>query len=550
MNTSVAVAFLTKMKLIFETDAAGNPQKDKFLAFQNGAFPVSKEDFYFMQPAKYGLDAQRTGAWAMNFSKTFNFVSALDDVITSTPDDLDTAYHDVLTNCVPATSNRTQDQQQRYEQALQFLQQTVVAVSGESVNILTNYDQYDGQYKQALSAYKNAKIAAENAQGEGAAEIKQQWAAEEPALKRACDLAMLSWETKGRKTEVENKLADFMLLAGDSPAKTVADLKQDFDQFAGATAVDTLANTISYLPTHFTPINFFDEAVTWQKLSLDKAEVTGLLQRAPERLRKLFDLDAAVDIENMTLDYTVVDIVRDWFHFKDFLLQRYWQLPPALGIISDGQGQGKLPSFPEKIIFVRNLRIVSKNAPQPNPTNKLYFNKLLFGNVKASVASVLQNKVQLFQRRDSRNQALIKTATDLAAKSGRPLVAVPPPTVKSSPNFWRTPVLAQVAAPTMVVAQPMVALRSDKLLMQSVAKPAPAPSPVMTARIATVSPATLASRLPTGVVGPRIATTTVTAPPPPPPQLQVTEQKEMELLGFICRIVPACPNPDLQLQWT
>ncbi|GGF27635.1 hypothetical protein [Hymenobacter cavernae] len=551
MNTSVAVAFLTKMKLIFETDAAGNPQKDKFLAFQNGAFPVAKDNFYFMQPAKYGLDAGSTAGWAMNFSKMFNFVSALDDVITSTSDELDAVYHDILTSCAPATSKRTQQQQQRYEQALQFLQQTVASATGQQVDMLTNYEYYNGIYKQALSAYKNAKIAADTAQGEGAAEIKQQWAAEEPSLKSACDLAMVNWETKGRKTEVENKLADFMLLAGDSPTKTVADLKLDYEEFARATAVDTLANEITYLPTHFSPINFFDDAVIWQKLSLDKAEVLGLLQRAPERLRKLFDLDAAVDIENMTLDYTVVDIVREWFHFQDFLLQRYWKLPAGRLPVSDGQGQGKLPSFPDKMIFVRNIKIVSKQTPQPTPpTNKLDFYKLLFSKVKASIAPVLQNKVQVFQTRESQNKALIKTMTDLAARKGRPLTVVQPAAVKTRFNFRTAPLVLQPAA-QLTVAQPMVALRSDKLLMGSVVKAAAAPAAtVATTRMATISPGILASRIPTGVVGPRVLQPTVTAPPPPPVQLQVTEQKEMELLGFICRVVPACPNPDPELQWT
>jgi len=547
MNTSVAVAFLTKMKLIFETDAAGNPQKDKFLAFQNGAFPVSKEDFYFMQPAKYGLDAQRTAVAAMNFSKTFNFVSTLDDVITSTPDDLDVIYRDILTSCVPATSRRTPEQQQRYEQALQFLQQTVPSSTGETVNILTNYYQYDDAYKQALSVYKNARIAVENAQGEGATEIKQQWAAEEPALKRACDLALLSWETQGRKTEVENKLADFMLLAGDSPAKMVADLKQGFEQFAGATAVDTLANEISYLPTQFTPINFFDEAVTWQKLSLDKAEVIGLLQRAPARLRQLFDLDTAVDIENMTLDYAVVDIVRDWFHFKDFLLQRYWQLPAARGSLSNGLGQGKLPSFPEKMIFVRNLRIVSQSTSAP-PTLPSKFHKLLFGNVKTSLASVLQNKIQLFQTRDNRNKILIKTATDLAARKGRPLAVTKPDTLGSRFNFQGKPLMVRPTAQTTLMAQPMVALRNDKLFTGTVAKPAA--SPLMAARATAVAPGVMATRIPPRVFDPRLTTATTATAPPPQPQMQVTEQKEMELLGFICRVVPLCPNPDPQLQWS
>ncbi|MEJ7666894.1 MAG: hypothetical protein WKG07_49020 [Hymenobacter sp.] len=101
------MAFMTKMKLIFETDASGNPQADTFLAFQNGSFPVSKETFYFMEPAKHGLGNNETAQWMMNFDKTFNFVATVDDVITSTPDELDQVYYDTLRNCEPAASSRT-----------------------------------------------------------------------------------------------------------------------------------------------------------------------------------------------------------------------------------------------------------------------------------------------------------------------------------------------------------------------------------------------------------------------------------------------------------
>lgn len=180
MNPSVAVAFMTKMKLIFETDAAGKPQDDSFLAFQNGAFAVGKDSFYFMEPARHGLGPNETAQAMMSFDKTFNFVATVDDIITSAPDELDQVYYETLRNCPPASSTRTADQEARYQAALAYLHSPWPATMAPSLSALDNYQRYSDAYKAATSTYKNGQIAADSATGDGAAALQQAWQTDAP----------------------------------------------------------------------------------------------------------------------------------------------------------------------------------------------------------------------------------------------------------------------------------------------------------------------------------------------------------------------------------
>ena len=537
MNPSVAVAFMTKLKLIFETDANGNPQADTFLAFQNGSFPVGKETFYFMEPAKHGLGPNETQQWMMNFDKTFNFVAAVDDVITSTTTDLDQVYYDTLKQCVPASSSRTPEQEVSYAAAVAFLEQLTPASDGTSVRMLDNYQRYESAYKEATSTYKNGKIAAESAQGDGADKIKQDWATAEPALKQACDLAQLNWETKGHKTEVERQLATFITLSGSSPLTTVANFKSDYELFGKATSLDPAANEIDYLPTQFSPINFFEDSVPWQTLSLDKSEINSLLARAPQHLKNLFELAPNTDLENMTAEYTVVEIVRNWFHFQDFLLQRFWKLAPGVPPLADGSGGGRLPAFPAKLLFVRNVKLVTKQTGQRLLSAQTFrLSTQLFAQTQASAQPVLQSKSAVFQQQEQRTQQQVSAFRLQQAKvTRRPLVmataAAHMPALDAGAS--------NVAKANMAVLPGLGNLRlASGLGLTQV------PRPVVITQPARLP---LPAHIPVRVV----ATPTVNPPPatPPAPVFETTVQKDMELLAFICRKLPACPNPDPTLPW-
>ena len=533
MNPSVAVAFMTKMKLIFETDANGNPQDDTFLAFQNGSFPVSKDTFYFMEPAKHGLGPTDTLTWMMNFDKTFNFVATVDDVITSTPDELDQVYYETLKNCVPATSNRTPEQEARYAAALAFLQRTVPGPDGQSLLMLDNSQLYESAYKEATTAYKNSKIAADSAQGDGADQIKKLWQETEPQLKHACDQALLDWETKGHKTEVEANLGVFITLSGSSPVKTVADLKNDYELFSKPTSLN---ENIEFLPTQFTPINFYEDTVPWQSLSLDKSEINSLLAKAPQHLKNIFELEANTDIESLTVEFAVVEILRDWLHVPDFLLQRFWKLAPGATPLADGKGGGRLPAFPAKLLFVRNVKMVTRRnlMSAPAPQEPFRLTAQLFAKTQATVQQQLQTKATTFQVRDHRTQLQLTTFRAQQAKAAAPVAPRPLLTQRIG-----------MVQPSLLMAKTVGPAASIGPL-GPVVKPTPLPRPGTPVRVVTQFPKTLP--LPSRVIAtPKVVV--VKPSTPPAPVLETTVQKEMELLAFICRKLPVCPNPDPTLPW-
>lgn len=525
MTPSVAIALITKLKLIFETDADGNKQPDKFLAFQNGSFPLSRENFYFIEPDKYKVGPIDAALKMVDFSKNFNFITKVDDFVSPTNDELKDVYHQTLKSAIGAHSTRSQEEEQRYIAAKDFLYKTVQTSDGQIITNLANYDHYDTQYKEALSEYKSRELAAINAQGENAAEIKANWQNDKEDLRKAIAVTLLNWETLGHRGEVEKYLGDFLSLAGSSPSKTIADLKLDYEHFSQANSVDHLANELNYIPTYFTPINFFDDNVSWQALSLDKSEVKMLMQKAPQRLKDLFDIDTMeVDVNRISFEYIVVNIVRDWLHYKDFLLQRFWKLSDAAEPLSDGMGNGVLPAFPEKMIFVRNLRIESPRR-----------------QFKAKVAANPQLVTQLFQKLKP-NIAKDQQVQTAIIKRRR----VDPVKTKMMLEKYREaskPKVMMHALPVIGITAIMAPLPSGKTSEVS-KKPILPVAQTMSykANLTTIF------RKP---LKPGLTYTDFRHNPPTAEESseEVTEHKNMELLAFICRKVPPCPMPDPQLKW-
>ncbi len=522
MNPLVSIALITKLKLIFETDAEGNPQPDKFLAFQNGAFPVSKENFYFMDPTKYNLGSIDTAIKMVDFANTFNFISAVDDFISPTTDELNDVYYDTIKNAIPANSSRTPDQEEQFEEAKEFLNKPVQTADGQSITVLANYSNYESQYKETLSEYKTRQLTFLNADGEDAVLIKEQFERDEPQLKNAISIALLNWETLGNREKVDKYLGQFMSLAGASPAKTIGDFKQEYELFANSNALDHLANVLKYIPTYFTPSNFFEDDVSWQTLSLDKAEVTLLVQKASPRLKHIFDMgDQNIDINNISFEYIVVDIVREWLHYKDFLLQRFWKQPDNQTPLSDGNGKGKLPALPEKIIFIRNVKIEAQTKAEPQVI-KWNLISQLFQKVNPTIRDQEQEKMKRFENRKIATPFLRAALQKDSVFSSKPLSEIKPATTQK----------------LMPHPSPVTRVGSSSLMLKK------ATSPPMMLRVA-YQRSLISSNAIKPVRGFIMSGSSshTTAPS------QVTELKGMELLGFICQKVPLCANPDLSLKW-
>ncbi|KUG07652.1 hypothetical protein [Solirubrum puertoriconensis] len=586
MDAAIAVAFLTKLKLIFETDAAGNPQTDKFLSFPNGTSLMAKDTFVEMDPKRNPGGEAGALLRAADFANLVNFVAQPGALVSPAADKLSAVYRRTLQICQPARSTRTASQERSLKSAMTYLNRVVKTDDGQRMSRLDNYLRYKEAYQQALTAYKNASIAAQLAEGEGAEELKRQWAEQEPALREARDRALLNWEKKGLRAAVESRQATALRLMGSSPATTIANLTADFDLLAKVTALDGQGGEVEYLPTQFSPSNFFEDHVGWQKLTLSKAEIGGLLGKAPASLQQLFDVGATRNLENLTVEYAVVELQRSWFRFEDFLLQRFWRLPAGEAPLADQQGRGQLPAFPSKLIFVRNVKVTSWTTPgvaKPAGAMLKRFNSQLFEHAKTTTASNLHIKATQVNGLDGGRVAPAVAPAVQPHAATIKIAAVPPLTAAAV--HAATPVKVHEATP--VTPRPSAGSILDAIRNGNVVLPkppgsswgtTPAPKPPVqtppnggwgggspapgggwgTPRPTPPPPGNWGTPPPPpgnwGAPPPGQPTNPPpgqpTAPPPPPqPVLQTEEQKEMELLAFVCRALPLCPNPDLQLVW-
>ncbi|GAO43552.1 hypothetical protein [Flavihumibacter petaseus] len=508
MNAAIAIALLTKLKLIFETDADGVKQDQKFLSFQNGQFMVSKEAFYFVDPEKYGIDPTEATVRKHAFAAMFNFIAEPNDLITVKPDLLQDVYSRVLKLAIPANSHRTAAEEASYQDALAFLNKEE-AVDGIQVTPLARYEQYEQLYKAAVSDYKTRQLQATLAEGVGAEPVKTQWLADEPALKSMIAKAMLAWESKGNKAAVEKWLGLFNQLTGAAPVTTLNDLKTDYELFAKMHGADELAGEFTYLPTLFNPINFFEDQVPWQMLTLDKMEVASLYEKAPANLKEVFQVsDGEPEIQHIGFEYAVVTIVREWFPLKEFFQQRFWKLPDGETVISDGNGNGLVPAYPDKMIFVRNVAIQYAKPVQPSAAT---------GNLTAQLFVKLNPQVS-FQAKTKSDQLLGRRMKMATLRAG---AAAP----------------AESAAPVMPVAD-----SAGRVLSMHLAGDKPAVARKFSASLFKAG-------------GFRKFTDVVVKPPPPPTPPPVPGNTElkypaMELLAFICKKMPLCPDPDTALDWT
>ena len=351
---------------------------------------------------------------------------------------------------------------------------------------------------------------------------------------------------------MEGQLATFIALSGSSPGKAIADMQSDYELFGKATALDPLANEINYLPTQFSPINFYEDNVPWQTLSLDKSEINSLLQRAPAHLQNMFELGGSTDIEHMTVEYTVVEIVRNWFHYQDFMLQRFWKLAPGATPLADAGGHGRLPAFPDKLVFVRNVQIVAPKTSQPPPAGPPRLSAQLFARVQASALPQLQDKTVRFERKSQLTQQML---TVFRSEQVRAAPAAGPAVKAAGPLLLnRTPLMA---APHATIL-PLKNLTFNKLTVRPVVASTPilASGPAVVLNMSQLPAGTRASsfRVPLATVVRDHRTATVPPPIAPPPAagpaLETTSYPTMELLAFICRRLPPCPNPDPALSWS
>ena len=182
------------------------------------------------------------------------------------------------------------------------------------------------------------------------------------------------WLTLGARKDIE---AAFATLKSASEVASFQDERERLlARFQSGKRARLSSSGLSFFATRLAPIApLFSEEnnPSWRKVEIDWVDARNSLDK------KMFEalgvseqsLDlVATDIDSLSFEYTVCDIIREWLD-RDFFRARYWRTNGSL--LSDGGGSGEFPALATRAVFVRNARttretyVATKGASRPKP---------------------------------------------------------------------------------------------------------------------------------------------------------------------------------------
>jgi hypothetical protein len=498
VDSTVALALMRKAQLVFEHEGT-------FLSFPLTALAYEQDDFDFMDSAP---DAGRIAALAEYSIEVDRIPRGPVSVLDST-DRLSEVYADVLRSATLAKSARTPDEEQRYQQALAYLYEDAGDGTRRDSAPLVAYKTYRDAWFRAQEAYNSAKVDAEYATDPA---VKRKWdEVDEPALRGAVADAERDWNAKGFRADVDRALGVETTLGARAPSTVWAQWRQqcnaDIDQLTDPRSGQ------SFLPSGFSPSNLF-AADGWTPFELKGDAVEALARDAPAELRGRLEDQADVDVESLSFEVTSMRVDRPWLATGLFGA-RFWALPSGVDPLSSGGASpaGRCPAYVAALVLARNL-VVQLKPDSPRTAT-------LIGSLHAGALSIA---------------GLRLVPASPAPAPGRPLL------LKATVAPTRaTAAIAGVATGRATVTPAQAALaraRIERLRAGSFTRPP---------RVLTGRPIKPPIRFPVGPpikppVGPPVA-------PPTRPPAAAPPDHHVYVLAFICRRVPACPDPDPQLQW-
>jgi hypothetical protein len=500
MESNIEVALAVKLQKLFP------PTEEKFLSFPMGEC-FTYDDLDFMgddEGLSAGQLSRRYLSRAM-FAMRTNLVPA--DRIIYSPDAsryLWDEYREVLNNAQLAVSILTESERHQLEEAEEFL---YGAASEDAIDVGAlsephqKYIQYKRAWENAEKQYLDEKLTVETSRDD---ELKEQWeAGRERELASIRDRAMDDWIHLGCKQRVEECRAVKARLRAKSPSLYVQGYRGLLEACHETVSVEDPVGT--YI-TLYSPLDCFDNDRAWVRVNMTRNEVDSLLQSAPPELAKFASAEA-VDIESISLEYSEVSIVRNWFK-PGFFASRYWRLPSTSAAVSDGDlpRGGRIPAFVTSMLVTKKVEVTRKKAEAPKQP------ALRFSFVAKNLTPLRHDVFE------------IKGAERTPA----------------APHI--RPILAEPTVPRRRVSAPMAA----RAVAARVA------TPVNLRAIAAVRKVDRVAAKPVVVTALKAA-----APPPPRPKPEeegsVCESLELDgvaVIAYVCRRIPESPNPDENLAWS
>lgn len=501
MNADVALALMAKATAVFA-------REEQFLSFPISPIVFSAEHLSFQDGSLSPLDALNAMA---EFSRRMNIIP--DGVVYPPVEDTTmwSVFHDLFSSGLVARSARTQEEERDYQTALALLYDTGPDGLRTPTPRYQAYRQWESAWISAKQVMNQRRVEAEMSADPA---VKQSWGRDAPALEKAMNDIAARWQAEGFKDEIEHAFGVFSALGAKSPSAQWEAWRTQFGEGMNLLS----APDGDFFPTGFSPVDALREGA-WQSFSVAGDEIPALIAQSPPEMRARLDPGQRVDVDRITFEYTSVGLVRPWAP-TDMFSERFWMLPSTERGLSDGSPtpSGRMPGYVSGVVFARNIRTIAKAASPssgPTPPKK---------PVTTTTPPIL-NRDQLATMAVARPMMV---ARPLAAKS----LATVAFRAEAAPHATppQIAVGALMATPTVrprVAVAPMRALSAKEV--QSVGS--------AVARLQ----ATGIRRIALPPIGPLPPV----LPQPPTP----TAPADIQVLAFICRKLPRCPNPDPALTW-
>jgi hypothetical protein len=508
MDAKIALAMMAKAKLVFE-------QPDTFLSFPLTPKAYTKQQLNFMSGAESGNEG------LLNLSEFSRLVNRVPG--NSIWEDIEERYlwdqyDEVLKTAKLAVSTRSPAEEADYAKALQFLYlQNPDGTRSDQPPVIA-YNQFKDAWYLAQQSYNNQKIDAELSTDVA---VQRRWKeAQEPLLRSQIQTIEQRWLAEGYKIQVEDARRIQTTLGSKSPSQTWAQWQSLFNRDID-TKTDT--NQLRFAITGFAPSNAIESA--WQQFTLSEGEVNALINQAPIEIRNRLQPNAVdLDIESMSFEFTSVAITRSWFSSEAFKA-RFWQFYDSTRQLSDGQipAKGACPGYVAALVFARNPVVTLKANSEKNKQTLERIKDLdsiSLGSFKVKLKDIYQTP---------------------------PIIVRPPSPIEMRPlpdRITKLPPIATKLPPISTKIGKIANLRAE-----SEATIALNPRVPIDSRMSDVSMAKEAARL--GKTTFKRIPIPIddgdwpTTPRPIPP----SNSNEVYIMGFICKRLPLCPNPDLLLQW-
>jgi hypothetical protein len=499
MNAYVQLALIEKAKRVF---AAGPEVMLSFPLLSPIAFTASELNSLCGLP-----ETPADYAAAADFARSVNFIPH-DLVASSSEQMLWDVYGDVLSRAEVANDGGDGAVASAPNPLLYTMNEDGSRTESEAYK---RYRQYRDAWFLASEDYAARKLSGELSSDPA---VQQHWRdLEEPALRAIVDDAKLNWQNLGRQDEIERALAAEKSAALRNPALR---WKEWSDAFNPDIDLITDAANLQYAPTGLSPRNFAEQE-GWLSFELSANEIDSLVAEAPEQFKAVLGSSGRGAVEKVSFEYRSVALVRSWFR-PEALTSRIWRSADPNLQLSDGSEPpaGVCPAYATACVFVRNVTITEAGVSQPPaPDVGLFTLNAHLLTTRAVVAD--QSLIaRVVRRRDGVEAALAPQPLSMRAFSAidrNSVVALARPATR-----W--------AAITESAEEEREVALAERFLHK---------------KRRFVDLGAFHQRFDTPVASPPAP------PPPPPPTAELRD--EISVLAFICKRLPATPDPAPELHW-